>query len=100
MDITGVPRSVDPIAAPTAITPVPNAPQQREIVHAVKALNATEMFGKENELVFRMDPKAHRMVIRIVNRKTQEVLSQVPPEYILSLHEDLQKGSQEREPNL
>jgi uncharacterized FlaG/YvyC family protein len=29
------------------------------------------------------------MVVRIVNRNTKEVVSQIPPEYVLRLAEDL-----------
>jgi uncharacterized FlaG/YvyC family protein len=57
----------------------------------VKALNGAEMFGPENELRFQQDPETRRMVVRVVNRKTREVISQVPAEYILRLAEDLKQ---------
>jgi uncharacterized FlaG/YvyC family protein len=31
------------------------------------------------------------MVVRVVNRKTQEVISQVPPEYVLRLAESMKQ---------
>ncbi len=56
-----------------------------------RRFNGTEMFGPENELRFQRDPQTKRMVIKVVNRKTSEVLSQVPAEYVLRLAEDMHK---------
>ena len=89
MDITAVDRSGQPAAAPAVAAPIAQEAQNRDIVRAVKALNATEMFGDENQLTFRRDPETQRMVIRLVNRKTDEVIAQIPPEYVLRLAEDL-----------
>jgi uncharacterized FlaG/YvyC family protein len=57
-------------------------------VQAVKALNGTEMFGHDNEMVFQKDRQTHKMVIRVVNKQTREVISQIPPEYVLRLAQD------------
>jgi uncharacterized FlaG/YvyC family protein len=65
--------------------------ENRQIVQAVKAVNGTEMFGPENELRFQKDPESKRMVVRVVNRKTSEVLSQVPAEYVLRLAQDIRR---------
>ena len=89
MEITAVDRSAQPMAAPAATVPVDQAAENREVVKAVKALNGTEMFGDDNQLTFRRDPETQRMVIRVVNRKTEEVVTQIPPEYVLRLAEDL-----------
>ncbi|MDR3700067.1 MAG: flagellar protein FlaG [Candidatus Sulfopaludibacter sp.] len=74
-------------SAPASVPPAPaeQQTQNREVIQAVKALNSTEMFGENNELRFQKDPQTHRMIVRIVDRKTQEVLSQIPPEYVLAL---------------
>jgi uncharacterized FlaG/YvyC family protein len=93
MEITAVDRSSLLSTAPTAAAPVDHAADNREIVRAVKALNASEMFGEENQLTFRRDPETQRMVIRVVNRKTEEVITQIPPEYVLRLAEDLKAKS-------
>ena len=92
MDINALSHQALPMTAGDVVTPREDAAQNRDIVQAVKALNASEMFGQDNELVYQMDRQVHRMVARIVNRKTQEVISQVPPEYVLRLSEDL-RGS-------
>jgi uncharacterized FlaG/YvyC family protein len=92
MDITGVNRSVQALPATATVIPVEKAAEHREIVQAVKALNGTEMFGSENELLFQRDAKSQRFVIRVVNRKTKEVISQVPAEYLLRLARDAKQG--------
>jgi uncharacterized FlaG/YvyC family protein len=91
MDITALHRIEQ--AQPAAATPIPpeRAAESREIIQAVKALNQTEMFGPENDLVFQRDPQTRRMLVKVVNRKTKEVVSQVPPEYVLRLAGDLRK---------
>ena len=85
MDITAVNRNV--LSAPTQVPPVPvdHAAENREVVQAVKALNETEMFGRDNQLRFQRDPVTKRMVVQMVNSKTGEVVSQVPEEYLLRL---------------
>ncbi len=88
MDVTGIHRVEQ--AAPTSVAaPVDHAAEARDLVRAVKALNQTEMFGQDNELEFQRDPASRRMIARVVNRKTKEVVSQVPPEYVLRLAQDL-----------
>jgi uncharacterized FlaG/YvyC family protein len=49
------------------------------------------MFGPENELRFQKDPETNRFVVRVVNRNTREVISQVPEEYVLRLAADIKK---------
>ena len=79
--------------APAPITPVDKAAENREVIQAVKALNGSEMFGQDNELLFQRDRHTQRMVVRVVNRKTQEVISQIPPEYVLRLAGDGTKNT-------
>ena len=90
MDITPVDRTAAVPAPAVNTAPVDKAAENREVVQAVKALNNTEMFG-DNELDFQRDPQTHRMVVRVLNRKTKEVVSQVPPEYVLRLAEDMKQ---------
>ena len=92
MDITGV-NGVGPIHVSA---PAPAKPEQlaenRDLVQAVKALNAAASFGENNELNFLMDRNTRLPVIRIVNRKTNEVVEQIPPEYVLRLAEAARNG--------
>jgi len=92
MDITAMNRGEVSLHAPAPVAPVDKTAEHRQVVQAVKAVNGTEMFGPENELRFQRDPETRRMVVKVVNRKTSEVLSQVPAEYVLRLAEDMRKA--------
>jgi uncharacterized FlaG/YvyC family protein len=86
MDINGVNRSGPVAPASVTVTaPAEHHAQNRDVIQAVKALNGTEMFGQNNELQFQKDLQTHRMVVRIVDRTTHEVISQIPAEYVLQL---------------
>ncbi|HLI87025.1 MAG TPA: flagellar protein FlaG [Bryobacteraceae bacterium] len=89
MEISALNRNLQPVEAAAPVSAVKQPAQARDVVQAVKAVNASEMFGQENELVFQMDRQAKRMVVQIVNRQTKEVISQIPPEYVLRLSEDM-----------
>jgi flagellar protein FlaG len=89
MDINALSRGPSASHAPAPAIPVDHAAENRQVVQAVKAVNGTEMFGQENELLFQKDPQSHRMIVRIVNKRTKEVMSQVPSESVLRLAEDL-----------
>ena len=91
MDISSVSRTLHTSVATEAPIPVVKAAENREVVQAIKAVNGTEMFGQDNQLMFQRDPKSQRMVVRVVNRKTNEVVSQIPAEYVLRLAEELKK---------
>ncbi len=85
MDINGVNRSTVAAVTPVQAAETERQNQNREVIQAVKALNSTEMFGENNELQFQKDPLTHRMVVRMIDRKTKEVVSQIPPEYVIEL---------------
>jgi uncharacterized FlaG/YvyC family protein len=80
--------------APVSVSPTPveRPPEQRELIQAVKALNAADMFGDKNEVTFVLDRKTSRPIVRIVDRKTSQVIRQIPPEYALRMAEDLKVG--------
>jgi hypothetical protein len=81
MDITGIGRT-SRAHAPAATEP---ATDTREVVQAVRALNGAELLGKENLLVYEMDPKARRIVVRLVNRRTGDMVTEVPIQHLLRL---------------
>jgi len=70
--------------------------ENREIIQAVRAVNASVKLGDNNELTFSLDRQTRRPVIKIVNRKTNEVVQQIPNEQILRLAEDLKLGGEGR----
>ena len=86
------PRAHD-VAAPTTKPDASQISQRRELVKAVKSLNQTELFGENNELTFIFDRNTHRPLMRLVDRKTREVIRQIPSESVLRMAEDLRKGA-------
>lgn len=91
MDVNALNRIAQALPAAAMAVPVDKASENREVVQAVKALNHTEMFGQDNDLVFQKDPQSQRMVVKVINRKTKDVISQIPPEYVLALADDLKR---------
>jgi flagellar protein FlaG len=93
MDVNALSRITQ--ALPAAATPIPaeNASENRQVVQAVRAVNKSEMFGQDNAVEFQRDPETKRMVVKVVNRTTKDVISQIPPEYVLRLAEDLKQKS-------
>jgi uncharacterized FlaG/YvyC family protein len=93
MDVNALSRVTQ--GAPASATPVAvdSAAQNRQVVQAVKALNKSEMFGSDNGLEFQRDPESKRWVVKVVNRTTGDVVSQIPPEYVLRLADDLKEKS-------
>jgi flagellar protein FlaG len=87
MEITPIQRGVHEVGAIPAAPVVEKLAEQRDVVQAVKAVNQSGMLGRDNELLFQRDRQTQRMVIRVVNRKTGEVVSQLPPEHVLRLAE-------------
>ena len=89
MEISAVNRT--DAAQPVTAVSVPSeiASQNREVVQAVKAVNGSEMFGQDEELAFQMDSATKHLVVQIINRSTKEVISQVPPEYVLRMAQNL-----------
>ena len=91
--VSGVPSVGNTAPVSAAPTPVERPTEQRELIRAVKALNAAETFGDKNEVTFLLDQKTRRPVVRIVNRDTNQVIRQIPPEYALRMAEDLKPGA-------
>jgi uncharacterized FlaG/YvyC family protein len=59
------------------------------LIRTVKGVDAASLFGDGSELTFAMDQETRRPVIRVIDRQTQEVLWQAPPEYVLRMAEFL-----------
>lgn len=65
---------------------------RRVLIQAVRAVNEAELFGQQHELSFAMDRGTRRPVVRIVDRKTREVVQQIPSERVLRLAEELKQA--------
>ncbi len=70
------------------------AAEAREVVTALKALNKSQLFGEDQELTFLWEPETKRLVVRLVDRNTREVIRQIPPEYVLQVARDLRPRQQ------
>lgn len=89
MEISAINRT-DPALPVTAVNVPPDiATQNRELIQAVKALNESEMFGQDEELDFQIDSATKRLVVRVLNRNTKEVITQIPPAYVLRMAQSL-----------
>ena len=90
MEVGRISPIIDMMAT-TAIAPV--SPQQRaeqrQLIHSVEALNQAQLFGQNNELTFTFDRQSKKPILKIVNKETQEVVQQLPPEYVLRLADGL-----------
>ena len=91
MDITAVNRGLPASVGAVSDIPVPKAQEHRDIVRAVRALNQTETCGQDNHLTFHRDQYSRQMVLRVVNRKTGDVVLQVPSEDVLRMAESLKQ---------
>lgn len=89
-------RRVDSLSELPAIAPVsPLTPELRaeqvQLIRAVEKLNEARVFGQNSELTFSVDRETRRPVMKIVDRETQEVIQQIPPEYVLRLAADFKR---------
>jgi len=93
MDISSTHGQSQLISAPAELpAPHPVNQDQRNLIQSVKAINASEFLGQENELTFILDRATRRVAVRLVSRKTGEVVEQIPAEYVLRMAEEL-KGT-------
>ncbi|MGE5569276.1 MAG: flagellar protein FlaG [Rhodospirillales bacterium] len=76
-------------AAASAPVSPDTAAEHRELIRAIKAINPSELFGQNCELTFVLDRETRRPVVRVIDRETNEVIQQIPPEYLLRMAEDL-----------
>jgi uncharacterized FlaG/YvyC family protein len=93
MDISSINNLAQHFGAPAEpVTPKPASPDQRTLIQAVKAVNASEFLGDQNQLTFIVDRATRRTVVRIVDRKSGEVVEQIPAEYVLRMAEELKRS--------
>jgi uncharacterized FlaG/YvyC family protein len=83
---------VSTATASSATKPAVNqetATARRALATAARVVNASQVLGQQNELVFSLDPTTHRIVAQILDRETHKLVEQVPAEYILKIAEEL-----------
>lgn len=83
------------VAGASSGTPAPAAEmtsqqlnEQRQLIRAVKALNASDLFGQNSELTFVFDRQTQRALVRVIDKHTHEIVMQIPPEYVIRMAEE------------
>ena len=71
------------------VEPLLRQPERKEIIEAVKAINKAELFGQENEVTLVLDRRSQKILVRIVNKETRELVRQIPDEYLRHLASEL-----------
>ena len=66
--------------------------EQRTLIRAVGAVNASQAFGEDHELTYSIDRAARMLVIKLVNKTTGSVINQIPAEYLVRMAEKLNGG--------
>ncbi|MEP7355060.1 MAG: flagellar protein FlaG [Acidobacteriota bacterium] len=90
MDLTAINPQAAALPAPAQNAVPPEVAEDRRVlIRAVKAVNQSELYGSENELSFSVDRATKRPVVKIVDRKTHEVVQQIPNEHVLRMAEEL-----------
>jgi uncharacterized FlaG/YvyC family protein len=93
MDISSVDQQKPlPAIAPQPV-PQEQVAERKQLIQAVRAVNKSEMLGEDNELTFVMDRNTRKTVVRVVNKLTNEVVFQIPPDYVLRMAEELKRNS-------
>jgi uncharacterized FlaG/YvyC family protein len=94
---------INPLNGINSMMPIDTAPKSREdadamqaVVAAIRALNKSEMLGSDRELQFARDSQTQKMVIRIVERVTGNILNQIPPEQVLRIMATLVPGARKQ----
>ena len=92
MEITSIQPAISSPSAASQV-PVAEAAQRRQLLEAAQSVNESGVLG-QGQLVFLLDRHTRQAVIRLVDRDTHQVLSQIPPEYVLRLAQDLGSSAQ------
>ena len=75
-----------------ATAPVPLSPKERSqqdnLIKAVHSINQNKLAGENREMTYSLDPATHRVVFKLIDTSTKEVIRQIPPEYLLRLAEE------------
>lgn len=82
------PITFNPIPTATSATPAA-APINREVASAVQTLNQNGTAGPGREFSIAIDGKTRVPVVRIVDSVTNELIEQIPSQYILDLAQQI-----------
>jgi uncharacterized FlaG/YvyC family protein len=57
--------------------------RDRQVIAAVRKLNEAGSLGSEREFSYALDQKTQKLVVRIVDPATKDVIDQIPSEVVL-----------------
>ena len=84
MDVTSLNPVQPPVATPVAAgTSAEQQAENRQLIRAVRAVNDVELYGQDSKVTFVLNQEG-RPMLQVVNRKTKEVIRQIPPQDVLS----------------
>jgi uncharacterized FlaG/YvyC family protein len=92
MDVTPL-NTVQPPASTPVAAAISAAEQanHRQLIQAVRAVNTAEVYGQDNVVTFVLN-QAGQALLQVVNRKTKEIIRQIPPQDVLSAARSLGLG--------
>jgi flagellar protein FlaG len=74
------------VSAPAPVSSEIRA-EQDKLIQAVRSVNESMLPGDNREMTYSVDPATRRIVFKLIDKETQDVIRQVPPEYLLRLAE-------------
>jgi len=92
MSISSISNLASHVASSAAHPDPQTSRQNQAVIKAAKAIQAAGVFGDANEVTYSVDRATRQVIVRVMNRETQKVVEQIPPEYVLKMAEEL-KGS-------
>ena len=84
MQITALPGG-DPGPVKSEVAPPRQASLTRELRQAIQTVNAQQVFGANREIRFSYDRAAQRAIIQVVDKDTDEIVEQLPPNQLLGI---------------
>ena len=91
MNVASV-NSAAPVGLADLSSTHPLTEEQRSLIRAVSAVNASGAMGQDNQLKYSVDRTARLVVVQLVNKVTGEVVNQIPNESLLRLAEEINGG--------
>ena len=94
MDVASIQnRERSDITAQVQVPTPGQTAERRELVKAVNAVNKAEIYGSGRELTYSVDRGTKRLVTKLVDKSTHEVIVQIPAEYVLRLAEEYKQNA-------
>ncbi len=84
--------ALQPVEPAGHVTDPATSAKNRSVSAAVKLLNDTAPAGSLHEFSIAIDPTTRQAVVRVVNRATNELVEQLPSEYLLQVARQLSES--------